>query len=75
MARSELMSLRRKTGCLITDCRAALVLADGDEEKALEILLAQGTGPSRGPLAMRAEIHDLKNRVGVLERLLAKVLP
>ena len=72
MDSEKIKSLRAKTGCLIGDCRAALVLADGDEDGAIEILQRQGTGPSRGPLAMQAEIHELKKRVSVLERILGR---
>lgn len=39
---SAVMALRKKTGAGVNDCKSALVEADGDEAKAIEILRKKG---------------------------------
>ncbi|MCX5751348.1 MAG: translation elongation factor Ts [Candidatus Saganbacteria bacterium] len=56
----EIKALREKTGCGMMDCKAALIEAEGNEEKAVELLRKKG-------LAKAASKADRVASQGVVE--------
>ena len=49
---AQVKELREKTGAGMMDCKKALTEADGDFEKAIEILRKKSPVPTPGPLGM-----------------------
>ena len=69
---SEVKALRERTGAAMMECKSALVEADGDIDKAIEILRVKGqasaakrAGRSTGEGTVASYIHA-NNRIGVL---------
>lgn len=74
---SEVMKLRQKTGLPMMECKAALTEADGDEERAIEILRRRGLSRVEERAERRAsagiiESYSHNGRIGVLVELLAE---
>jgi len=71
----EVRSLREKTGLGIMDCKQALLEADGDEEKAVDILrskgmkLAEAKGVRAATEGVIASYVHSNNRLGALVEL------
>lgn len=57
---SEIASLRNKTGLPMMECKAALIEADGDEEKAIEVLKKKG-------FAKAAKKSERETKSGLIE--------
>ncbi len=66
----DVASLREKTGCGMMDCKKALTEADGDMEKAIDILREKGLAASQkkaGRIAAEGTVYALvENNVGVV---------
>jgi elongation factor Ts len=68
----EVMALRQQTGAGVNDCRSALVEAEGDTERAVEILRSKGqaqaakrAGAEASEGVVQSYIHA-GNKIGVL---------
>ena len=68
----DVAALREKTGCGMMDCKKALTEADGNAEKAVEILREKGLAAQTkkaGRIAAEGMVHvyiDREKRVGVI---------
>ena len=65
----DIKELRQATGAGFTDCRAAIEIADGDFDRAVEALRSTGHGGGslREQLALKRS-SDLLRRVEALEK-------
>ena len=68
----DVQALREKTGCGMMDCKKALTEAEGDMERAVDLLREKGLAAAEkksGRIAAEGTvyaIHDEKSRVGVI---------
>ncbi len=68
----DVAALREKTGCGMMDCKKALTEADGNQEKAVEILREKGLAAQTkkaGRIAADGMVHvyiDRENKVGAI---------
>lgn len=74
---SQVAELRNKTGLSMMECKKALVEADGDETKALEILRRRGADKAdkkaeRTTDSGIIEAYSHENRIGVLVEVLCE---